>query len=105
MRVMLDLYGTSHDARAWPVPHEFRPARFGTWTESRFSFVPQGGGDHYINHRCPGEGITVELLKVALDFLARRLEYDVAEQNLKIDYSRLPALPRSRFVIENVKFA
>ena len=27
-RVMLDLYGTNRDARAWDAPEEFRPDRF-----------------------------------------------------------------------------
>ena len=98
-RVVLDLYGTNHDARTWDAPEEFRPERFRQWDGSAFNFVPQGGGDHHMNHRCPGEWIAIELMKIALDFLARRIRYDVPEQDLRIDYSRLPALPRSRFVI------
>jgi fatty-acid peroxygenase len=42
-------------------------------------------------------------MKVALRFLAGRLTYDVPEQDLKLDRSRMPALPRSRFIITNVK--
>ena len=102
-RVILDLYGTNHDARAWDVPDEFRPERFRQWDESPFNFIPQGGGDHHVNHRCPGEWIAIELMKAAVDFLARRVKYDVPEQDLRIDYSRLPALPRSRFIIRNVR--
>lgn len=56
-----------------------------------------------MNHRCPGEWITIELMKVALAFLTERMEYEVPEQDLRIDYSRLPALPRSHFIIHNVK--
>lgn len=101
-RVLLDLHGTNHDARTWDAPEEFRPERFRRWDGSPFDFIPQGGGDHYANHRCAGEWVTIELMKVASDFLARRIEYDVPEQDLRIDASRLPALPRSRFVIRNV---
>lgn len=102
-RVMLDFYGTDHDARTWDAPEEFRPERFRRWDGSPFDFVPQGGGDHHTNHRCAGEWITIELMKVASDFLALRVAYDVPEQDLRIDASRLPALPRSRFVVRNVR--
>ncbi|HET8701474.1 MAG TPA: cytochrome P450, partial [Nitrococcus sp.] len=44
-RVMLDLYGTNHDARLWEHPDEFRPERFRHWSENAFAFIPQGGGD------------------------------------------------------------
>nr|WP_264185562.1 cytochrome P450 [Roseicella aerolata] len=103
VRVMLDLYGTDHDPRSWDAPDEFRPERFRTWDGSPFDFIPQGGGDHHQGHRCPGEWITIELMKVAVDFLARRIAYDVPDQDLRIELSRLPALPRSRFVISNVR--
>jgi fatty-acid peroxygenase len=102
-RVMLDLYGTDHDARMWDAPEEFRPERFRGWKECSFSFIPQGGGDPHIHHRCPGEGIAVALIKVAANFLTREIAYHVPEQDLRIDQSRLPALPRSRFVIANVR--
>lgn len=103
-RVILDLYGTNHDARTWDAPEEFRPERFRRWDGSPFNFIPQGGGDHSLNHRCPGEWITIELMTVALSVLAGRLAYDVPDQDLRIDRSRLPALPRSRFVIGNVRW-
>ena len=102
-RVILDLYGTNPDARTWDAPEEFRPERFRGWDGSPFNFIPQGGGDPGVSHRCPGEGIATELMKVALSFLAGRLSYDVPEQDLRINASRLPALPRSRFVIRNVR--
>jgi hypothetical protein len=31
------------------------------------------------------------------------MTYDVPEQDVRIDFSRVPALPHSRFVISNVK--
>ena len=101
-RVILDLYGTNHDARAWDSPEEFRPERFREWDGSPFNFIPQGGGDHKVNHHCPGEWIAIELMKQASQVLSRRIEYDVPEQDLRIDYSRLPALPRIRFIISKV---
>jgi len=104
MRVILDIYGTNHDAHSWEAPHEFRPERFRDWDEDLFSFIPQGGGDQYDNHRCPGDQISVELLKVATDFLCRRIRYDVPPQDLELQFGQLPALPNSRFVISNVQF-
>ncbi|CEJ16010.1 Fatty-acid peroxygenase [bacterium YEK0313] len=101
-RVLLDLYGTNQDPRTWERPEEFEPERFRRWNESPFNFIPQGGGDHYANHRCPGEWIAIELMKLTADFLTRSMSYEVPQQDLGIDWSRLPALPRSRFVISNV---
>lgn len=102
-RVVLDLYGTDHDPRTWDVPEEFRPERFRRWSGCPFSFIPQGGGDPHIHHRCPGEGVAVALIKVAANFLSREITYDVPEQDLRVDRSRLPALPQSRFLISNVR--
>ena len=101
-RVMLDLYGTNRDPRVWNAPEEFRPHRFRHWNGSPFNFIPQGGGDHELNHRCPGEWITIELMKVSCKFLTETIDYNVPDQDLEIDTRRLPALPRSRFVIGNV---
>jgi fatty-acid peroxygenase len=41
-------------------------------------------------------------MKMTADFLVQRIAYDVPEQDLRVDMSRLPALPRSGFVISNV---
>lgn len=101
--VLLDLYGTNHDARVWREPHLFRPERFADWGESPFELVPQGAGDFESDHRCPGERLTIELSKDALRLLAHELDYEVPPQDLSIDLSRMPALPRSRFVIRGVR--
>lgn len=101
-RVMLDMFGTNHDRRTWERPEEFEPERFRRWDGGQFNFIPQGGGDHSAHHRCPGEWITIELMKQATVMLTRQLRYDVPEQDLRIEWSRMPALPRSRFVVSNV---
>ncbi|KAB2942310.1 MAG: cytochrome P450 [Hyphomicrobium sp.] len=54
-RVLLDLYGTNHDTRTWRAPEKFDPDRFRKWDPSLYNFIPQGGGDPAVNHRCPGE--------------------------------------------------
>jgi fatty-acid peroxygenase len=101
--VLLDLYGTNHDPRTWDAHNEFNPDRFRNWILNPYNFIPQGGGDSYSNHRCPGEPIAIELLKVAAIFLAQRITYEVPPQDLELETTRMPALPRSRFIIQNVK--
>jgi len=106
-RVLLDLHGTNHDPRLWKDPKTFRPERFGGRAaleeQDAFAPIPQGGGDHHVNHRCPGEWITLDLMKGAARFLASQLNYEVPEQDLQVDETRLPALPKSRFIMRNVR--
>jgi fatty-acid peroxygenase len=102
-RVLLDLYGTDHDPRLWEEPDEFRPQRFQSWGGDAYGFIPQGGGDHYDHHRCPGEWITIELMKAGLAQLTRAMDYDVPEQDLRISLRRIPTIPASRFVMADVR--
>lgn len=102
-RVLLDLYGTNHDPRLWTDPETFNPDRFRDLDPDPFAFVPQGGGDRQYSHRCPGERIVIELTKQAVLFLATRMQYEVPEQDLTIDLTRLPALPASGFIISRIK--
>ena len=101
--VMLDLHGTNHDHREWPEPDAFRPERFLQWDGSPFNFIPQGGGDHYCNHRCPGEGIAITLMESATRFLAGHVAYTVPPQDLRVDTRQLPALPRSGFILSTAR--
>jgi fatty-acid peroxygenase len=101
-RVMLDLYGTNRDRRTWQAPEEFLPDRFDGIQPSAFAFIPQGGGDHHLGHRCSGEWICIQIMKAAMGFLTQELTYDVPEQDLRIDMKSLPAVPRSGFLMENV---
>lgn len=102
-RVILDLYGTNHDSRLWKNPYVFDPERFRSRVENAYDFIPQGGGDYQIHHRCPGEWITVELTKMTMDFLVREVIYEVPPQNLEIDLGKVPTLPASTFIIEKVR--
>ncbi|NUT10270.1 MAG: cytochrome P450 [Nonomuraea sp.] len=102
-RVLLDLHGIDHDPRLWDRPHEFRPERFAEWDGGAYDFVPQGGGDHYEGHRCPGEWITIDLMKVAVTALTRWMTYGVPAQDLRMPPWRAPAIPNSRFVIDQVE--
>ncbi len=96
---LLDIYGTNRDPRTWEAPDVFEPERFRQWDGSAYNFIPQGGGDIHVNHRCPGERITIELTKAAARLLAS-LDYEVPPQDLSIDLSDMPALPASGFVIQ-----
>jgi fatty-acid peroxygenase len=99
IRVLLDLYGTNHHRELWDNPEEFRPERFFVWGGDPYTFIPQGGGDHASGHRCAGEWTTIALMQAATAFLAERIDYTVPEQDLKIDYTRMPARPNSGFII------
>jgi fatty-acid peroxygenase len=101
--VILDIYGTNHDARLWSDPYEFIPERFDHWSGNPFTFMPQGGGDCSTGHRCAGEMVTTEVMKASLDFIANHLTYKVPKQDLGYRLSRIPTLPKSKFIMRNVR--
>lgn len=100
---MLDLYGTNHDPKVWEQPEAFNPNRFTNQEITPFNFIPQGGGERHQGHRCPGENITVEIMKVSLDFLVNRVTYEVPEQDLDLRMNNIPCIPESKVIINNVK--
>ncbi len=101
--VLLDMYGTNHDARLWKDPESFIPERFKDWRGSLFDFIPQGGGDSATGHRCPGEGITVEVMKASLAYLVNDIDYEIPDQDLSYSLVRMPTLPESGMIFSNVK--
>ncbi|WP_231925360.1 cytochrome P450 [Micromonospora purpureochromogenes] len=100
--VLLDIYGQNHDAALWPDPYRFDPHRFVGRSPDPYELIPQGGADRSTGHRCPGEDVTVALLAAFAGWLAQ-LDYTVPEQDLTISLRRIPALPRSRFVLTDVR--
>jgi fatty-acid peroxygenase len=96
--VLLDLWGHNHDAELWGDPYTFRPERFLGRDIGPFELVPQGAGDMDTNHRCPGEPATVAILRTLAIRLAN-LRYEVPEQDLTISLRRIPARPKSGFVL------
>lgn len=100
---LLDLYGTNHDPKIWDNPEVFNPVRFAEWDGSPFSFIPQGGGDYFMGHRCAGEWVTIEVMKVSLDYLVNRMNYEVPDQDLSFSMVNIPSIPHSKVVIKNVK--
>lgn len=103
--VLLDLHGTNHDPRRFPSPDRFEPGRSVGWQAQGFDFIPQGGGEAAITHRCPGEAMTVEVMKEAVRLLTRAMSYRVPSQDLEIDLSRIPARAASGFVISEIRAA
>ena len=100
---LLDLYGTNHDPKLWDHPEVFNPERFRNWSGSPFSFIPQGGGDYYLGHRCAGEWVTVELMKVSLHYLVDEISYDMPPQDLSYSLVSVPSIPHSKIVMKQVK--
>lgn len=103
--VILDLYGTNHDPRLWEAPEHFRPERFKDWPGHPYTLIPQGAGDFMTGHRCPGEWITIALVKRAIQLLCSGMHYDVPPQDLSISLSEMPTAPRSGLVISRVRAA
>jgi fatty-acid peroxygenase len=102
-RTLLDLYGTNRDPRAWPEPDAFFPERFRGWPGDPFTLIPQGGGDTATGHRCAGEATTIALMRQAVVRLARHLDWEVPEQDLRVSLRRVPAKPASGLVLERVR--
>jgi fatty-acid peroxygenase len=101
--VLLDLYGTNRHPRRWAEPGRFDPDRFVDRPDDPYDFIPQGGGTHHGHHRCPGEGVTVALMRAALTLLTEEMEYDVPPQDLRVSRRRVPARPRSGMVLSAVR--
>lgn len=101
--VLLDVYGINHDSQVWDQPYEFIPERFQNWNGDLYNFIPQGGGDAAKTHRCPGEGITVAIMKTVIDFLVERIDYNIPKQVLSYPLNRIPTLPESGFIMTNIK--
>ncbi|MDU6359890.1 MAG: cytochrome P450 [Clostridiales bacterium] len=101
--VLIDIYGTNHNEDIWNAPYVFRPERFKDQGAHVFDFIPQGGGNLVTGHRCPGEGITIELMKVSLDFLIHKMKFDIPKQDLSYSLTNIPSSPRSGLIIRNIQ--
>ena len=91
--IVLDVWGTNHDPRLWSRPDEFDPTRFAITPVTPYNLVPQGGGFTETGHRCPGEDLTLAVLTVLADRVARfswRLEEGPA------GLRRMPPEPHQR---------
>jgi|SRR5690625_769194 len=102
IHIMLDLYGTNHDPNIWEEPDVFRTERFKNWKDNAFSLIPQGGAEHYKHHRCAGEWLTMDIMKTFSELLVKDMTYDVSPQKLQYSMVKMPSIPKSGFVMENV---
>src|SRR5699024_2098957 len=100
---ILDLYGTNHDSKTWTNPDVFDPDRFKNWSGSPFDFIPQGGGDYWEHHRCPGEWVTIEVMKIVLEFLVNDVEFSVPKQDFNYSMGQMPSIPKSLIRLQYVK--
>jgi fatty-acid peroxygenase len=102
--VLLDIYGTNHDSRLWVLPNRFLPERFENRNDTPYDLIPQGGGNTKYGNRCPGEVLTIKIMKLGMKFLTNHLDYEVPVQDLSYSLSRIPTLPKSRFIMSNIKY-
>ncbi len=80
----------------------FDPDRFVSGA-NQAAFIPQGGGGCLSGRRCAGEYLTTATLGVALETLARHLQYEVPSQDADFDLARIPTRPRGGFLIQRVQ--
>ena len=90
--VLLDVYGTDNDPDTWVDAATFDPERFRSDAADRVDFIPQGGGGVDTGHRCPGEGITMALLRTVVPSLAR-LDWSIHPADRVYSMRRVPARP------------
>lgn len=100
---LLDLYGTNHDTTLWDNPEIFNPYRFSGWNKSPFDFIPQGGGDYMMGHRCAGEFVTIEIMEISLNFLVNHLSYQLPEQDLSYSLVTMPSIPKSGIIMKDIQ--
>lgn len=100
---LLDLYGTNHDPKLWENPDLFKLDRFIEKNEHVFTLIPQGGGEHVTGHRCAGEAVTIEVMKMSLNFLVNRIEYKLPEQDLSYSLVDMPSIPKSKVILTDIK--
>ncbi|WIJ25449.1 cytochrome P450 [Devosia sp. RR2S18] len=103
--VLLDLFSTNRDPLLYPDPESLRPERAHSWRDQDFRFMPQGAGDAHVDHRCPGERLTVGMMTSAIRLLTREMRYEVPEQDLALPRDRLPTRPKQGFRMRNVRRA
>lgn len=100
--VLLDVYGTLRDPRVWESPEAFRPERFVGREPTAYDFIPHGGGEFLVGHRCAGEWLTIEAMKQALRALTEQLHYVVPPQDLSYRLTEIPARPKSGVILDEL---
>jgi len=91
---LLDLFGTNHDPRLWPRPHQFDPARYRRGDGDARHIVAQGSGHYASEHRRPGEPTMEVLLREAIRAFSAPPWGLVPRQNLRVTWGSVPARVR-----------
>lgn len=102
--VVLDVYGSNHDARTIESPERFDIQRYvgrakDISYEEEYEMIAQGGGKFRDMHRCAGEWITLHSLRVFSDQLVNRYEFTVPEQDWTIPMNQFPTYPNSKALL------
>lgn len=103
--VLLDIYGMNHSNKLYASPNTFKPERFKQGLGDDYHFIPHGGGNPATGHRCPGEGVTVKLMKTTLDFLVHKITYQLPKQEFEFDLGKIPTLPKSKIILNNISLS
>ena len=64
--------------------------------------IAQGGGDFREMHRCAGEWITLQTLRVFSDQLVNNYKFDIPAQDWTIPMNQFPTYPRSKVLLSKV---
>jgi fatty-acid peroxygenase len=103
--MLLDLHASCHHHQMFPRPDEFDPHRPNSWMDQGFGLIAQGAGQVHRTHRCPGERLTVALMRRAIGLLTEEMTYTVPDQDLTLPASRIPARPASGFLMADIRAA
>lgn len=100
---LIDIYGTLHDPDVWEEPEVFNPLRFKDQVPNPYTFIPQGGGEVEKNHRCPGEWLTIAIIKKTMYLLTQTIDYEVPSQNLEVEFNKIITQPKSGFIMSHIR--
>ena len=97
-RLLIDVLNTNTDPVAWERADEFDPERFigldSEEAEAIEAFIPHGGADVRIGHRCPGEKIAVASLAMTVAALSEP-EIEILDEGLEFSWREMPTRPVS----------
>lgn len=102
--VVLDLYGTNHDARTVDYPEKFDLKRYvgrakDLSYEEEYEMIAQGGGKFREMHRCAGEWITLHSMRVFSNQLVNKYNFTIPEQDWTVPMDKIPTYPNSKSLL------